>query len=244
MTQRREEATFAPVSPSLTVQLPDIPGLTPEHLRQSSNLAHTIEGVLLLGAAAIAGAQAIGKLRGGRREYLGPLLLISAGVFLLVYLPTHHGIAAIPAILRYAVTDAQQRQHFLLATIALAGGVGAYTARRRELGGQVKSWRGFLFSAALMAIGFVFLLHPQHGTSDAVVRARTLHVVIGALFIASGTAHAFSARRPASRSLSLLWPIILAATALTLMMYREPPGAYEMGPHQGMRGMQSRPMKP
>lgn len=217
------------------MQLPDIPGLTAEHLRESSNLAHTVEGVLLLAAAAIAGAQALGKFRGGWREFVWPMLLVSAGVFLLLYLPTHHGIAAIPVVLRYTMTDAQQRQHFLLATLAVVGGVGAYVARRREIRGGSTSWHALLFSSALAAIGLLFLLHPQHGTSEAVVRARTLHVVIGALFIASGTAHALATRRPASRALSLVWPLILASTALALMLYREPPGAYEMESHQGMQ---------
>lgn len=217
-----------------TVQLPDIPGLTPEHLRDSSNLAHALEGTLLFAAAAVAAAQAFGKLRGGRREYLWPLLLISAGVFLLLYLPTHHGLDAIPAILSYTMSDAQQRQHFLLAAMALAGGLGALLARREELRGQVRSWRSLLFPLALVMIGLVFLLHPQHGTSEAVVRARTLHVVIGALFMASGTAHALSTRRPVSRPLALLWPTLLGATAVALMLYREPPGAYEMGTHQDM----------
>lgn len=211
------------------MQLPDIPGLTPEHLRESSNLAHTVEGALLLAAATIAAAQALGRLRGGWREQLWPALLMGAGIFLLVYLPAHHGIDAIPSVLRYAAGDAQQRQHFLLAALALLGGGGAFLARRARRHGRGGVAHDAAFSIALAAIGLVFLLHPQHGTTDAVHRARALHLIIGGLFVTTGAAHLWSTLRPASRALTLLWPAMLALTGASLLLYREPPGAYS--PH-------------
>lgn len=208
------------------MQLPDIPGLTPEHLRESSNLAHTVEGALLLAAATIAVTQALGRFRGGWREQLWPALLMGAGMFLLVYLPSHHGIDAVPSVLRYAAGDAQQRQHFLLAALALVGGGGAFLARRARRRARSGAVQDAAFSIALVAIGLVFLLHPQHGTTDAVSRARVLHLIIGSLFLTTGAMHLWSTLRPASRALALAWPVMLALTGASLLFYREPPGAY------------------
>lgn len=208
------------------MQLPDIPGLTPEHLRESSNFAHTVEGALLLAAATIAVAQALGRFRGGWREQLWPGLLMGAGMFLLLYLPSHHGIDAIPSVLRYASGDAQQRQHFLLAALALLGGGGAFLARRARRHARSGVAQDAVFSIALATIGLVFLLHPQHGTTDAVNRARALHLIIGGLFLITGGTHLWSTMRPASRVLAVLWPAMLALTGASLLFYREPPGAY------------------
>lgn len=210
-----------------SVQLPQLPGLTPEHLRESSNLAHAIEGVLIMTAGAIAVAQAFDKLRGGRREYLWQSLLTAAGVFLMSYLATHHGLGAVPAVLRYAWSDMQQRQHLLLAMLALFGGLGAYVDAGRRIRGLPRSWFAAVFSTVLVAMGVVFLVHPQHGSGEAVARARAMHVMIGALFCVTGVAHGAWVLRPGARAFSIGWPLLLAATGFAIATYREPPEAYE-----------------
>lgn len=67
---------------------------TADELRQISNVAHVIEGVVLGAATLIALLQATGRLDTGRHRVLWPGLVLTAGTGLLFYLIVpHHGLS-------------------------------------------------------------------------------------------------------------------------------------------------------
>lgn len=81
-------------------------------------------------------------------------------------------------------------------------------------------------------IGVLFLLHPQHGTGEAVQMATRIHNWLGIACIASGAVRGLMIRAPRRhRWARVAWPLLLLSAAVLLLFYREPPGAYERDSH-------------
>lgn len=118
---------------------------SPETLRAASNFAHSVEGAILLLAAAIATIQALGIATGGKRDLLWPGLILCSAGFLGGYLIPHHGWTLAGEVFHYLVRDPQQRQHLLISLFALVAGTSETAA--------------------------VFLAHQQHGTLRATAPA-------------------------------------------------------------------------
>lgn len=125
--------------------------------------------------------------------------------------------------------DPQQRQHLLISLAAMVGGaaelvVGWRTAFRKTASMRILS---FGWPAALFFVGFLFLTHPQHGTSVSVARATLMHRALGALLISASIVRIaeISSRKP--KFLKILWPVFLLIAGALLTVYREPEGAYE-----------------
>jgi hypothetical protein len=196
----------------LTRQVPN--PHTPEQERLFSNIGHWIEGgIISLGAAAMlrevvsADAEdtrlADGVL-GGAGALLG--LGLVAGSF-------HHGGPAV-----FFRADPQQQEHLKMAAL-LTGGAGA---RRLGLPGRLIS---SLFTAR---IGQMFLIHEQHGTSEAAHRAKERHARLGKMIVAAAATTALS-ELTKSRSIRVLGALLLLGAGVQLALYREPEGAYEAG---------------
>lgn len=196
---------------------------TAAELRHLSNVGHVVEGLLLAGVAMLALAQAFGHLQTGRARYLWPALLLAAGLFLPALIFTHPTLAIMRAHLSVIVGDPQQRQHLFMAAVLLCSGIAEVVAIHRD-----KPALRMVWPIALVAIGVLFLLHPQHGTGDAVRLATTIHQWVGSISIASGIIRAIDLRFAArARWSRVTWPILLLVAAILLAIYREPPGAYE-----------------
>src|SRR2546427_10286977 len=91
---------------------------TPEEMRQISNLAHAMEGIVLGVAAITVIVQALGWLSGQRLRFLWPGLVVAAGAGLLGYLLIpHHGLAKAGLQYRFVFGDPQQRQHLVIACL-------------------------------------------------------------------------------------------------------------------------------
>ena len=187
---------------------------------------------MLAVAAAVALAQASGRLTAPRWRFLWPGLLAVAGAGLLAYLIVpHHGLDRARDQWAFVFGDAQQRQHVFIATLFMLG----FGAELLVLARRVRAmWWRIAWPAAVAAVGVLFVVHQQHGTSEAVVRATLVHRCLGALLVLAGLlagADVLRARR--SRALAIGWTLALVAAAGMLLAYREPEGAY----HGSMDGM-------
>ena len=198
---------------------------SPEEMRQISNLAHLAEGIVLGTAALIALAQARGLFDEGKQRYAWPTLVVAAGVFLLGYLVIpHHGLENARTQWRFVFGDPQQRQHVMISLLVLVGGALELLATAGKLNGRL--WH-LAWPAALLLVGVLFLIHPQHGTSEAVARATLVHRILGTTLAGAGIIAGANAVRAAhSHALATLWPVALLAASVLLLIYREPSGAY------------------
>lgn len=199
-----------------------IPYHTPAELRQFSNLGHVVEGVLLGAVALVALAQAFGYFSTGRARYVLPGLLIAAGLFLPAMLLAHPTLEVMWAHAKITLADLQQKQHFAMALLLLGSGVAEVLAIRRS-----RPWLRMVWPIALMVIGVLFLVHPQHGTDEAMRMAGLIHRWLGLLCIAAGAMFLLGLRRVKQRWPRIIAPALLLSAAALLIVYREPPGAYE-----------------
>src|SRR3989337_1315149 len=81
---------------------------------------------------------------------------------------------------------------------------------------------------------------PTRHTGQAVERAVRRHRYLGATLILAGLIAAAAVWVP-NAALAVLWPVVLLAAAVQLLVYREPAGAYETA-HAGHDG-ESAPTK-
>ena len=215
---------------------------SPDEMRQISNLAHVIEGVVVALVAATALAEMAGLVGNGRARYLWPGLVTVAGAGLLLYLVIpHHGLDDTTRQWSFVFGDPQQRQHVIIATLLLIAGVVEILARADRLRGP--AWR-LAWPAAIAVVGILFLVHQQHGTSEAVARATLVHRYLGAVLVLAGVAAGLDAMRPRRGGVpGAVWPLALLTAAVLLIIYREPEGAYhgsmDVMHHDGSRGASS-----
>jgi hypothetical protein len=209
---------------------------TPAEMQHISNLAHWIEGAVLGTAALIALAQGRTQARAEsaarvghvRARYAWPSLVLTAGVALLAYLLLpHHGLANATEQWRFVFGDPQQRQHVIVAALAVVGGGAELLFRTGSV--RAASWQ-LVWPAAVAVVGLMFAMHTQHGTDEAVMRAVRAHRLLGALLVATGVLRvaelAWGAR---ARWLAFSWALTLLGAAVVLVLYREPKGAYQPG---------------
>lgn len=185
---------------------------TPEEMRRLSNLGHIVEGLLLGAVGALAIVGNLGLAAWASTAW--PILILVAGVLLLALIYPRHPLSDWPAIWQ----DPQQRQHTIMAAaIAVAGAA-------ELLRGSNPAW-GYVWPAATLLIGVMFLTHAQHGTGEAVVKAVWQHRMLGITAIIAGLLRVAEIGTGAS-AFAILWPIGLLAAAAQLIIYREPEGAY------------------
>ncbi len=199
---------------------------TPEEFQFLSNLGHWIEGGILGAVAIIALLEALGYLKFAWGKYLWPGLVLFAGIFLLIFLaPLHHGLnyAAIKLNWDYLIYDPQQRQHLIMAVLLTLGGLAEVSYRRQPDG---HSYLQLVWPIILAAIGLMFILHPQHGTSEAIAKAHQFHQYLGFVLIVAGVLRRSELKRPETKWLAFGWIIFLAIASVMLISYREPEGAY------------------
>lgn len=192
---------------------------TPEEMRRASNLGHIVEGLLLAAVGILATLGNLGLAAWASAAW--PILILIAGLLLLVMLYPTHPRSDWPAIWR----DPQQRQHTIMAAaIGLAG------AAELVSGGSPAGT--YVWPAALLLIGFLFLTHPQHGTGEAVAKSVRQHRVLGITAITAGLLRVGELVTDAS-VWAILWPLVLLLAAVKLILYREPEGAFEAGSGHG-----------
>lgn len=200
---------------------------TAEELQFLSNLGHWVEGGILAVVAVIAFLQAINYSKLAQKKYLWPGLVLFAGIFLWIFIvvlqPFYHGWANTLTAWGFILKDTQERQHLIMATLLILGGWAELKYRKNP------DSHGYLQSAwpvILAAIGVMFILHPQHGTNEAMAKAHMFHQYLGFVFISAGVLKKVETKSQ-KRWLKFAWIIPLAIAAIMLMSYREPEGAYQ-----------------
>jgi len=171
----------------------------------------------------LAGLEAAGVLTGGW-AYAWPAFLVGAGVLLPIVIFGHGHEAYESSGGRGAIwSDPQQRQHLIMAVVLVVSGVAEIIARLTSV-----QWLGLVWPVGLAVIGVMFMVHTQHGTSDAARKAVMVHRILGISLVAAGIARAVQVILEESSGLwAYLWIFILLLVALQLLIYREPTGAYE-----------------
>ena len=196
---------------------------TPEQLQAASNLAHWIEGIVFAAVALIAFLRARGRLKRQGTQYLWPSLIVMAGLFLPAYIVLQRGLDQVGVTWSFVVNDPQQREHFLMALFLVLAGTAEIASEANLVEGKI--WR-LITPAALLAIGAVLLVHTEYGTPPAIDESVAQHRYQGALVILVGVFKAAAVIWPRVKWLAYPWIILLFITAVLLLTYREPYGAY------------------
>lgn len=208
------------------MMLQELPPLhSGEEMQGISNLAHLLEGIVIGVAAVVMIVESRRRLRGQGGTYAWPLLLFGAAIFLLGYLLVpHHGLELARTQWHWVFGDPQQRQHLLLSALIALGSGGELLYRSRPTQFRKLAWA---WPATTIIAGILFIVHTQHGTSEAVARATAVHRVLGSVLVLAGVMRGVSSVKQASRGAwELAAGTALLAAAILLLVYREPPGAY------------------
>ncbi|GMR09865.1 MAG: hypothetical protein BMS9Abin28_0685 [Anaerolineae bacterium] len=200
-----------------------MPPYLAEKMRYWSNLGHWIIGGMLAIVGVLALLEILGVLTGGW-VYAWPGVLALAGLVLPLGILSHgdekYGRELVLA-------DPQHRQHLIMGGIIFLGGVAEIVALAAGIGFVRYAW-----PLALGAVGVIFLIHPQHGTDAAAVKAVRIHRILGGTFILAGLARLIAVVTGAYSGLfGFAWIILVLVAAAQLIFYREPEGAYEAGSH-------------
>lgn len=191
-----------------------------EEMQQLSNLGHWIEGGLFVLIGIIALLHAFGVIKA---SLLWPSIVLIAGLFLIGFLLFHHGYNKLSLVWSLLIKDPQQRQHLLISALLSVAGLAQIAGRMRDI-----SFLNYGWPLALFAIGILFLVHEQHGTSEAVQWAQKIHRYLGIILIAVAVFNVFSILfSDQYHWLLYVWPTLLIITAIFILLYREPSGAYE-----------------
>jgi hypothetical protein len=197
---------------------------TPEELQWISNLAHWIEGGLFAIVALLALLQTFGYAQSRGLQYVWPGLILIAGVFLPAFILLQRGVGGIGTTWNLVIRDPQQREHFAMAVLLLAAGLGEMLLRTNKTRATV--WK-FVSPVALAIIGAMFFVHTEYGTPEAIAEAGRKHAYMGfAILLAGIFKGAEVVWRKRFGWLAFPWIAMLLVAAVLLMTYREPRGAY------------------
>lgn len=204
---------------------------TPEEMQKLSNLGHRVEGILLIMVAVLAIGEATGILK---IKLLWPSVIVVAGAFLIAFLLLHHGLSKFKLVWSLILSDGQQRQHLIMASLLIIAGMSEIIYRTWN----VNTFR-FAWPLVICTIGILFLIHEQHGSSEAVEWAQTIHRYLGLLLILVSICIVLNITLGETyRWLLYLWPSLLIATSILLLIYQEPKGAYKQdGSHESHKEM-------
>src|SRR3989338_8183278 len=202
---------------------------TPEELVLYSNIGHWMEGGLFLIVAGIAFIQALGYWRSQKALYLWPIIILVSGLSLPFFAFAHHINGELALAWKATISDPQQRQHMIMAILVALAGIAEVAYLRSQAKHLVLR---FMFPIALGIIGVMFIIHPQHGTSEAVLKAVIIHKYLGTVLIVSAVFRPVDVITKQTRKwITFVWVLFLVAAAVLLISYREPQGAYQIETH-------------
>ncbi len=195
----------------------------PEVMRRGSDLGHILLGTILGLAGLLALLESLGILAGGVFRFLWSALLFLAGASLVALLLFHHGVRKVRLAAKATWIDPQQKQHAVMGALVTLAGLVELLRPAGIL--PPPSWP--VLPAVLFIVGALFLAHAQHGTDEASRKAVRYHRVLGATLVIAALLRALEVMFAFP---AYLWSLAVLASAVLLLAYREPAGAYEM-PH-------------
>lgn len=196
--------------------------MTAQQLRDLSNTAHWAEGAVIASVAVLTLLEAIRGMPRGTLRLTWPLLIVGAALFLPGFILATSEQQILDAA-AFMWRDPQQRQHLFMAAALLAAGVVELWLRWTR-----SNKRSFTWPVALVVLGTLLMTHTEYGTAEAVRWATRQHIYQGIMAAAAGGS--FAAARMGNRAgrlAAFIGPLLLLATSVMLLMYREPAGAYE-----------------
>lgn len=197
--------------------MPEMALHSPQEIVGLSNAAHIAEGILFAIIAVLTIARGSEVLSPARYRLLVPLTGLAASLTLVLFFFADH-YDELPQAWRWITSDMQQRQHIYMAAILGAASLVALSGLAWR-----KNWFDVSMAIAFLAIGMVFLFHPQHGTGTEAARALAIHYGIGAGMILAVLIHAGATFiRGWRKALTVTAGFVLLAVAVLFMTYREP----------------------
>jgi hypothetical protein len=196
---------------------------TPAEIIQLSNLAHITEGIVLLIIATIVVMQGLGFLQKSWQRYVLPGIALFASIVLIGFLFFDH-LNELPLAWKWITTDMQQRQHLQMGVLLGVGSLVALIGIKWQ-----KPKLNLALHAAIALIGFLFIVHPQHGSDAEAAKALLIHRVAGTALIIAGIAQATALfKQQWRKALLILAGVCLALSAVLFMAYREPSMEHDM----------------
>jgi hypothetical protein len=115
-------------------------------------------------------------------------------------------------------SDIQQQQHLLVAALLVGGSLLALIGLRfRQL------WLQAGLPIAVMAVGLVFLIHPQHGTGPEAARVLLIHRIFGISLMVGGFTQTLALFMPTAREkLLIVTAVGLFVAGVAFIVYEEP----------------------
>lgn len=107
--------------------------------------------------------------------------------------------------------------------------VAGWTEIKYRMNTQLSRYWQLGWPVVLALIGLLFIFHPQHGTSQAIIKAHAFHQSLGLILITAGVLRKVQLDSK-KRLLNFVWIIALAVAAIMLITYREPEGSYHVLP--------------
>lgn len=197
---------------------------TPEEFRMLSSTAHWMAGYMFIGVVIVAFFQSLGFFK--TKTYLWPLLVTLAGLIFIPFTLMHHGLNELPLVWKVLKLDPQQRQHFIMFNLLFVAGITELLLSLKKIKGNF--WP-FIWPGVLFIIGYMFLTHPQHGTTQSLVYTVPFHTTLGTILIITGVLKALELRWAKKyKWITYGWIIFLFAASIMLISYNEPEGAYKM----------------
>lgn len=196
---------------------------TPGEIIELSNLAHITEGLVLLAIGVLVIAQGMGYLRKSWQRYLIPSIALTASLVLIGFLFFDH-LNELPLAWQWVTTDMQQKQHLQMGVVLGIGSIISLVGVRLK---QEKF--NLALYAAIAVIGFLFIIHPQHGNDAQATAALLIHRIAGSTLIVASLAQMAALFTQRWRKLLMvLAGISLGISAMLFMIYREPPMSPDM----------------
>ena len=176
----------------------------------SAEAVHKLAGALILLFVMLQLAKESGRAHGTWQTYVLPAGVLGLGLFLVLDPIVFHG----------REFGAEGLQHQLQGALLLAV-AGIEFARCR---GKLQHLAfGALLPLAIIAIGFLFVVHSQHGGGDMHTQL-VQHRIIGATVIFAGLVKVADSLRLAKGNwASIGWLLLLLAVTMQLFLYVEGP---------------------
>ena len=190
---------------------------TSEEIVRLSNAAHLAEGILLIILAGIVAARALGYLQKPWQQYLLPGISLLASLTLAGFLFYDHA-GELARAWRAINADMQQKQHLYMGILIGLGSIAEFFAIKKRL-----KLLHLAFPAAVAITGLLFIVHPQHGSSELAQRALLIHRIVGGALMIGAIAKALALFRDNLRKILLLMTALSFVVSGGLFIsYREP----------------------